>query len=90
MTYPTHLFHLVVPELYYFIINESYSKYNASLSSVNCSRQLFKFKERTMGTSHHSESVRSRGDNLNLPLVSGDWGGWMLQICRTEPLTCGI
>lgn len=73
-----------------FIIKESYSKYNASLSSVNCSRQLLNFKEKTVGTSHLqwvSQKQRWKSE-----LAIGVWGsgwGWTLHFCRTEPLTCG-
>ena len=45
---PTRLFHLAVPELYPFIINQWSSKSNVSLSSVSSSSKLIELKERSL------------------------------------------
>ena len=48
---PVHLFSVTILELHPFMINQSSSKQNVSLSSESHSSKLIKLKEQVVGTS---------------------------------------
>ena len=79
------LFHLPVPELHPFIINQTLVN-KMFLSSVRCCSTGIKPQKGTDTPIYYSQGVRSTGDKRGLRLASGGRG----QVCRTEPLTCGL